>query len=119
MPYATQQLSGANPEVLNVVFSALSDPTRRAIVDQLTSGEATMSQIASQFDMSLPGVSKHVSVLEDAGIVHRWRSGRVRRCRLDVERMSLANKWLAERTTYWTDTLDNLANFVEEEGSEQ
>jgi len=119
MPSATCLPPGEANEVLDRVFNALSDPTRRSIVDQLTLGEATMSQIASQFDMSLPGVSKHVSVLEDAGIVHRWRSGRVRRCRLNVERMNVANEWLVERTRYWTDTLANLANFVEEEESEQ
>ena len=64
--------------VLNQVFNALSDPTRRSIVAQLTRGEATMSEVASQFDMSLPGVSKHVSVLEDAGIVRRSLADRPR-----------------------------------------
>lgn len=73
-----------------------------------------MSEIASQFDMSLPGVSKHVSVLEDAGIVHRWRSGRSRRCRLEPDRMEMANAWLQARTEFWNDTLDALARFVED-----
>lgn len=114
MSTATRAAKASNPEALNVIFGALSDPTRRAIVDQLMRGEATMSQIASQFDMSLPGVSKHVSVLEDAGLVERWRTGRVRRCRLNIDQMCVANDWLGQRTAFWNDTLENLANFVEE-----
>lgn len=100
---------------LDRVFRALGDPTRRAIVSQLTRGEATMSEIANQFDMSLPGVSKHVSVLEDAGLVRRWRSGRSRRCRLQVERLMTANSWIEVQTRFWSETLDNLAEFLENE----
>jgi DNA-binding transcriptional ArsR family regulator len=100
---------------LDLVFRALGDPTRRAIITQLTRGEATMTQIASQFDMTLPGVSKHVGVLEDAGLVHRWRSGRTRRCRLEVERMLAANAWVDAQTRFWTETLEGLAAFIENE----
>lgn len=78
-----------------------------------------MTQIASQFDMSMPGVSKHVTVLEDAGLVHRWRTGRSRRCRLQVDRMQAANAWIAEQTRFWEDTLDALAEFVEQEPNGQ
>ena len=78
MPMATENLELGPDATLDRVFRALGDPTRRAIVSQLTNGEATMTEIAAQFDMSLPGVSKHVKVLEDAGLVHRWRSGRAR-----------------------------------------
>jgi DNA-binding transcriptional ArsR family regulator len=115
MSSATATSPPADAEVLDRVFGALSDPTRRSIITTLTHGEATMSEIASQFDMSLPGVSKHVSVLEEAGIVRRWRSGRSRRCRLEVDRMEAANEWLLTRTTFWEDTLDALARFVEED----
>lgn len=115
MPIATTQLDDqAN---LDRVFRALGDPTRRAIISQLSAGEATMTEIADRFDMSLPGVSKHVSVLEDAGLVHRWRDGRSRRCRLDVDRMQTANSWLVEQTNFWNSTLDALAHFIEDEGS--
>ena len=113
MPTATSSPQPDAEQVLDRVFKALSDPTRRSIVIQLSHGEATMSEIAGRFDMSLPGVSKHVSVLEDAGLVHRWRSGRSRRCRLQVERMETANAWLASQTEFWTDTLDALSQFVE------
>jgi DNA-binding transcriptional ArsR family regulator len=99
---------------LNRVFGALSDPTRRSIVTQLAQGDATMTEIASRFEMSLPGVSKHVSVLENAGLVHRWRSGRSRRCRLQVDRMETANEWLGSQTAFWTDTLSDLARFIED-----
>ena len=115
MPIATTQLD--DEATLDRVFRALGDPTRRAIISQLTAGEATMTEIADRFDMSLPGVSKHVSVLEDAGLVHRWRVGRSRRCRLDVDRMQAANSWLVEQTNFWNSTLDALAHFIEDEGS--
>lgn len=107
-----EQLEDAS---LDRVFRALGDPTRRAIVSRLTRGEATVSQIADQFDMSLPGVSKHVSVLEDAGLVRRWRSGRTRRCRLEVDRLTTATSWIEDQTRFWSDTLDALAGFLENE----
>lgn len=113
MAPATAPHAGSADAALDKVFGALSDPTRRSIINQLTSGEATMSEIAAHFDMSLPGVSKHVGVLEDAGLVHRWRSGRTRRCRLQTEVLSDAQEWIAQRTTFWNDTLDQLADYVE------
>ena len=115
MPLATKNSEVGPEATLDLVFRALGDPTRRAIVTQLTRGEATMTEIATQFDMSLPGVSKRVKVLEDAGLVHRWRSGRARRCRLEVERMTAANAWLTAQTQFWTDTLDALADYVEDD----
>jgi len=115
MPVATPPSKSEPDQRLDLVFRALGDPTRRAIVSQLSHGDATMSQIAGQFDMSLPGVSKHVSVLEAAGLVHRWRSGRTRRCRLRVDQMHAANSWLSEQSQFWADTLEALAEFVESE----
>lgn len=72
-----------------------------------------MSEIASQFDRTLPGVSKHVSVLEEAGLVRRWRSGRTRRCTLRVERLRAADAWIRDGTEFWEHTLDALADCVE------
>ncbi len=112
MPAATKNRQGDAVD-LDRVFKALGDPTRRAIVSQLTRGEATMTEIADQFHMTLPGVSKHVAVLEHAGLVARWRSGRTRRCRLRVENMQSAGDWLTEQTGFWNETLDALAAFVE------
>lgn len=113
MPSATSTPELEGDESLDRVFRALGDPTRRSIITQLTHGEATMSEIASRFDMSLPGVSKHVTVLEDAGLVHRWRSGRTRRYRLRVDRLRAADAWIREGTEFWENTLDALADFVE------
>jgi DNA-binding transcriptional ArsR family regulator len=115
VPVATPTKNIDDDATLDRVFRALGDPTRRAIVSQLTQGEATMSEIADQFDMSLPGVSKHVGVLEDAGLVHRWRSGRSRRCRLEVERLARANSWIEVQTRFWNETLESLADFLENE----
>lgn len=115
MPVATPAKKVDDHLSLDRVFRALGDPTRRAIVSQLSRGEATMSEIADQFDMSLPGVSKHVGVLEDAGLVHRWRSGRSRRCRLEVERLKTANAWIEVQTRFWNQTLESLAEFLENE----
>ena len=113
MPSATSTNEVEGDEVLDRVFRALGDPTRRSIITQLTQGEATMSEIASRFDMTLPGVSKHVSVLEEAGLVHRWRSGRTRRCTLRVERLRAADAWIREGTEFWENTLEVLADYVE------
>ena len=115
VPVATPTERVDDDADLDRVFRALGDPTRRAIVSQLTRGEATMSEIADQFDMSLPGVSKHVGVLEDAGLVHRWRSGRSRRCRLEVERLMTANSWIEVQTRFWSEMLESLAEFLENE----
>lgn len=114
MATATPEAPAPNDEDLDLVFRALGDATRRAIIVQLAGGEATMMQIAEQFDMSLPGVSKHVGVLEDAGLVHRWRQGRTRRCRLRPDRMEAANSWITTQTSFWNRTLDALADFVED-----
>ena len=113
MPFATSTDQLECDEVLDRVFRALGDPTRRSIITQLTQGEATMSEIASQFDMTLPGVSKHVSVLEQAGLVHRRRSGRTRRCTLRVERLRAADAWIREGTAFWENTLEALADYVQ------
>ena len=113
----SERVSSPDPD-LDLVFRALRDPTRRAIVVQLANGEATMTQIANQFDMSLPGVSKHVGVLEDAGLVRRWRVGRARRCRLETENLAAASEWIATQTEFWSESLEALAAFVEEAHSD-
>ena len=102
-------------EQLDRLFGALSDSTRRSILTRLTAGEATMSELAAPFNMSLPGVSKHVAVLESAGLVLRWRSGRARRCRLEAGAMEIATEWLTSRAKFWAETLDSFAAFVENE----
>jgi DNA-binding transcriptional ArsR family regulator len=97
---------------LNATFGALSDPTRRAIVERLTRGEATVGDLAEPFDMSLPAISKHLTVLEQAGLVERIREGRTRRCRLIDDPMREALEWIASYGRFWEGQLDSLETFL-------
>jgi DNA-binding transcriptional ArsR family regulator len=99
---------------LDLVFSALSDRTRRKLVARLADGEASIGELAAPFDMSLVAVSKHVRVLERAGLVKRTIDGRVHRCALSAHRLREANAWLERYRVFWDDTLARLAEFVED-----
>lgn len=103
------------PGDLNNTFSALSDPTRRAIISELTKGDISIMELASPFDMSLPAVSKHIRVLENAGLLTRKKQGRVQYCRLNAKPLRDAAKWLAYYQQFWDAKLDALANFLEED----
>ena len=81
---------------LDLAFAALSDPTRRAILARLSEGESSVSELARPFAMSLTGFSKHLAVLENAGLLRREKSGRVVHCRLEVERLRDAAQWFAD-----------------------
>jgi DNA-binding transcriptional ArsR family regulator len=94
---------------LDAVFSALADPTRRAIVARLASGEASVSDLAAPFDMSLVAVSKHLRVLEHAGLLDHRKRGRVRYCRLTPDPLRSADDWLARYRVFWQTRLDSLA----------
>lgn len=94
---------------LDAVFSALADPTRRAIVARLATGEASVSDLAAPFDMSLVAVTKHLRVLEHAGLLHHRKRGRVRYCRLSAAPMRSAVDWLARYRVFWETRLDSLA----------
>ena len=99
---------------LDNTFSALSDPTRRAIISKLAEGDMPIMELASPFDMSLPAVSKHIRVLEKAGLLIRRKQGRVHYCRLNAKPLRAAAKWLAFYQQFWDAKLDSLANFLEE-----
>jgi DNA-binding transcriptional ArsR family regulator len=99
---------------LDTTFSALSDPTRRAIMSKLAEGEIPIMELASPFDMSLPAVSKHIRVLEKAGLLVRRKQGRVQYCRLNARPLRDAAKWLAFYQQFWDARLDSLADFLEE-----
>lgn len=105
----------ATPPDLDQIFGALSDPTRRQIVVRLTKGDATLSELAEPFDLTMPGLSKHVSVLEQAGLVHKWREGRSRYCRLIPDQLTAADDWIRSQTAFWNDRLDGLEAFLEAE----
>lgn len=100
---------------LDRTFAALSDGTRRAIVAQLAEGESSLSDLAEPFDMSLTAVSKHVRVLNEAGLVSVSKRGRTRYCRLEAEPMKDASDWLEDYRKFWVDRFDALARYLHEE----
>ena len=103
---------------LEAVFGALSDRTRRALLARLSSSPMSVTQLARPFDMSLPAVSKHLRVLEQAGLVQRTIQGRVHRCSLEAGPLADAGRWLSEYQVFWEHSLDALAAFVTEEAEE-
>ena len=104
---------------LNTTFGALSDPTRRAIIQQLSTGEATIGKLASPFNISLPAVSKHIRVLENAGLLIRRKVGRVHYCRLGLDPLKDAADWLENYRQFWEGQLDALADFLETDNEEK
>jgi DNA-binding transcriptional ArsR family regulator len=93
---------------LNVTFAALADPTRRAILDRLGSGEATVAEIAEPFSMSQQAVSKHLRVLEKAGLISRTRAAQSRPCRLEPDRLDAAADWIERHRRLWAERYDRL-----------
>jgi DNA-binding transcriptional ArsR family regulator len=102
-----------NIRKLDRTFAALSDSTRRAILARLAEGETTVGELARPFRMSRPAISKHLRVLERAGLVQRQREGRVSRCELDAEPMLDAAQWIERYREFWGDRLDSLARYLE------
>lgn len=98
---------------LDLVFHALSDRTRRALLGRLTEGPAMVTTLAQPFDMSLPAVSKHLRVLERAGLVTRTISGRVHRCSIGLEPLADVERWLERTRAFWDGRLADLADYVE------
>jgi DNA-binding transcriptional ArsR family regulator len=107
-------------EQLDRTFAALSDPTRRAIVERLADGEASVTELAAPFAMSLPAVSKHLKVLEKAGLISRGRRAQWRPCRLEPEPLKEASDWLEEYRRLWEERLDRLDEYLRTlQGKEQ
>ena len=102
------------PDHLSTTFSALADPTRRAILARLATGEASVTELAEPFAMSLPAVSKHLKVLERAGLISRSRTAQWRPCRLAPEPLKDAAGWIDEYRRFWDESLDRLAEFLDE-----
>jgi DNA-binding transcriptional ArsR family regulator len=100
---------------LDLVFGALADRTRRQLLAQLASAPASISELAAPHDMSLPGVSKHVRVLEHAGLIRRTVDGRVHRCTLDAAVLRAADDWLAHYRMFWDHTLDALNVYIRQD----
>lgn len=95
-------------DTLSVTFAALADPTRRAILARLAQGEATVNQLASPFAMTLPAVSKHLKVLERAGLISRGRNAQWRPCRLNAEPLQAASTWVEAYRTFWEGSYQRL-----------
>jgi DNA-binding transcriptional ArsR family regulator len=102
------------PDPLSQTFSALADPTRRAILARLAQGEATVTELAAPFAMSLPGVSKHLKVLQHAGLVVQGRDAQWRPCRLDPERLGDVAGWLEQYRQLWEGRFDRLEVYLRE-----
>jgi DNA-binding transcriptional ArsR family regulator len=99
---------------LSTVFAALADPTRRAILARLASGEATVTELAEPFTMSLPAISRHLKVLEHAGLITRGRSAQWRPCRLEAAPLGEASDWLDRYRRFWEDSFGALADHLRE-----
>ena len=103
-----------SPDRLSTTFAALADPTRRAILARLIAGEASVNALAEPFEMSLPAVSKHLKVLENAGLIARGREAQWRPCRLEAAPLKDAVDWLEHYRRFWEDRLDGLGVYLRE-----
>src|SRR5947199_4052147 len=101
-------------ERLSQTFAALADPTRRAILARLTSGETSVTELAEPFDMSLPAVTKHLKVLERAGLIVRSRDAQWRPCRLEAARLEEVHHWLERYRRFWEESFDRLDDYLRE-----
>jgi DNA-binding transcriptional ArsR family regulator len=103
-----------SPDHLSVTFAALADPTRRAILARLASGEASVTELGEPFEMSLPAISKHLKVLEHAGLIERSRAAQWRPCRLAAGPLKHAAAWLDEYRRFWEQSFDRLDDYLRE-----
>jgi DNA-binding transcriptional ArsR family regulator len=106
-----KQYEPAGHEV-DLLFQALSDPTRRALIDRLIDGPASVSELARPLEMSLPAVVQHLHVLETSGLVHSEKLGRVRTCAVRPAALRTAERWIADRRTAWEQSLDRLGEYL-------
>src|SRR5215467_4257965 len=99
---------------LSVTFGALADPTRRAILARLAQGEATVTELAKPFDLTLPGVSKHLKVLQRAGLITQSRNAQWRPCRLEPARLKEASEWVGDYRGFWDGSFQRLDDVLQE-----
>jgi|SRR5689334_11516717 DNA-binding transcriptional ArsR family regulator len=97
---------------LDLTFAALSDPTRRAILSRLARGEASVSQLAEPFDMTLPAISKHLRVLQKAGLISQGRDAQWRPCRLEAKPLKQASEWIENYRQYWEQSFEKLDEYL-------
>ena len=101
-------------DTLSTTFAALADPTRRAILARLAHGEATVSELAAPFDMSLPGISKHLKVLQRAGLIEQGRQAQWRPCRLAPEPLREVAGWVEQYRQHWEESFERLSHYLRE-----
>ncbi|MAS36753.1 MAG: transcriptional regulator [Anaerolineaceae bacterium] len=101
-------------DTLSATFSALADPTRRAILARLAQGEATVNELAEPFDISLPAISKHLKVLERAGLITQGRKAQWRPCRLEAAPLKEVSEWVAQYQNIWEESLDRLDDYLQQ-----
>jgi DNA-binding transcriptional ArsR family regulator len=99
-------------DTLSATFSALADPTRRAILARLAQGEASVSDLAAPFEMSMPAVSKHLKVLERAGLISRSRTAQWRPCKLEPAALRGVDAWLGDYRRFWSESFDRLDDYL-------
>ncbi len=108
------ELTGNASTVLDATFAALADPTRRAILRRLTQGEASVTQLAEPFQMTQPAISKHLKVLERAGLISRRRDAQRRLCSIEADRLQGATQWLLGYREFWSGSFDQLDGLLAE-----
>lgn len=102
------------PDPLSDTFAALADPTRRAILARLATGQATVTELAAPFDLSLPAISKHLKVLQRAGLIEQGRQAQWRPCRLRPEGLRSVADWVGQYRRYWESSFDRLDDYLRE-----
>jgi DNA-binding transcriptional ArsR family regulator len=106
-------MSGSSSAELDKVFGALADPTRREILEKVKDEAVTVVELASDFEMSLPAVSKHLKILDNAGLLERKKKGRFIYCKYHPETIAVAVKWISEQNRFWKESFDLLENFLD------
>jgi DNA-binding transcriptional ArsR family regulator len=107
-------MSEIHGDRLSVTFAALADPTRRAILERLSQGEATVTELARPFDLSLPGISKHLKVLQRSGLITQSRNAQWRPCRLEGARLKEAADWVGDYRRFWDESFERLDEVLQE-----
>ena len=103
-----------NQHQLDLAFGALAHPIRRGILARLSTGEASISELAEPFNVSAPAITRHMKILEEAGLLSRKKLGREHRCRLEQKRMKQAQQWIEAHGKFWNDKLDALERYLKE-----
>jgi DNA-binding transcriptional ArsR family regulator len=117
--YLSDRLIMVAVDPLSTTFAALADPTRRAILARLASGEKSVTELAAPFEMSLPAVSKHLKVLERAGLISRGREAQFRPCRLEAGPLKTAAEWVEHYRRFWDESFDRLDEYLKELQAEE